>query len=232
MTFPAWVPAQENPEVPVNEGFGILGHAAVYGLDPDTTSALTWGVLGGRWAGFAVTASTLTLTDAAVNHIVVNRSTGAISVATATTNWDNLALFARVYRLTTASSVVTVTEDHRAGFGGVFGPAVATKPQNSRSAAYTLTAADAGAHLFHPSADTTARTFTIPANASVAWPIGTEVTFVNQNAAGVLTIAITTDTMRLAGPGTTGSRTLAANGIAAALKITATEWIISGTGLT
>ena len=105
-------------------------------------------------------------------------------------------------------------------------------PQNSQSVAYTLVAGDAGKHVFHPSADTTARIWTIPANASVAFPIGTAVTFVNQVSAGVITIAITTDTMRLAGPGTTGSRTLAANGVATALKVTATDWIISGTGLT
>ena len=74
--------------------------------------------------------------------------------------------------------------------------------------------------------------FTIPSNAGVAFPIGTAVTFVNQNAAGVVTIAITTDVMRLAGAGTTGSRTLAANGVATAIKLTATEWIISGSGLT
>jgi hypothetical protein len=105
-------------------------------------------------------------------------------------------------------------------------------PQVSQSAAYTLVLADSGDHIFHPSADTTARTWTIPANSSVAFPIGTAVTFINQNGAGVITIAITTDTMRLAGAGTTGSRTLAANGIATAIKITSTEWIISGTGLT
>lgn len=105
-------------------------------------------------------------------------------------------------------------------------------PQNSQSAAYTLILSDAGKHILHPSADTTARTFTIPANASVAYPIGTAITFVNQNAAGVVTIAITSDTLRLAGAGTTGSRTLAANGVATALKITSTAWIISGTGLT
>lgn len=104
-------------------------------------------------------------------------------------------------------------------------------PQNSQSAAYTLVASDAGKHILHPTADTTARTFTIPANASVAYPIGTALTFINQSGAGVATIAITTDTMRLAGAGTTGSRTLAANGIATAIKVTATEWIISGTGL-
>jgi lysophospholipase L1-like esterase len=105
-------------------------------------------------------------------------------------------------------------------------------PQNSKSAAYTLVLADAGKHIFHPAADTTARIWTIPANSSVPYPIGTAATFINQNGAGVITIAITTDTMRLAGAGTTGSRTLAANGMATAIKVTSTEWIISGTGLT
>lgn len=105
-------------------------------------------------------------------------------------------------------------------------------PQNSQSTAYTCVLSDSGKHILHPSADTTARTFTIPANSSVAYPIGTALTFVNQNGAGSVTIAITTDTMRLVGAGTTGSRTLAANGIATAIKLTSTEWIISGTGLT
>ena len=105
-------------------------------------------------------------------------------------------------------------------------------PQNSQSTAYTTVLSDNGKHLLHPSADTTARTFTIDSNANVAYPIGAIITFVNENAAGVMTIAITSDTMRLAPGGTTGSRTLAANGMATALKIVATEWIISGVGLT
>ena len=105
-------------------------------------------------------------------------------------------------------------------------------PQNSQSAAYTTVLSDSGKHILHPSADTTARTITIDSNTNVAYPIGTAITFVNQNAAGVVTISITSDTMRLAGAGTTGNRTLAANGVATAIKITSTEWIISGTGLT
>lgn len=104
-------------------------------------------------------------------------------------------------------------------------------PQNSQSANYTLTLADAGKHILHPSADTTARTFTIPANSSVAFPVGTAVTFINQNGAGNISIAITTDTMRIAGAGTTGTRTLTANGIATAIKVTSTEWLISGPNL-
>ncbi|MNO23659.1 hypothetical protein D3C76_134640 [compost metagenome] len=102
----------------------------------------------------------------------------------------------------------------------------------SKSANYTLQLADANNGILHPSADTTARTFTLPANASVLFPIGTAITFINQNGAGSITIAITTDTLRLAGDGSTGSRTLAANGMATALKLTTTEWIIAGVGLT
>jgi hypothetical protein len=111
---------------------------------------------------------------------------------------------------------------------------VATKniPISSKSASYSLVAEDAGGAILHPSADTTPRTLTIPSNASVALPIGTALTFINQASAGALTIAVDTDTMRLAGAGSTGSRTLSANGIATAIKILATEWIISGTNLT
>ncbi len=105
-------------------------------------------------------------------------------------------------------------------------------PQNSKSAAYTTVMSDAGKHLYHPSADTTARTWTIDSNANVAYPIGTAITFVNDTSGGVITIAITSDTLVLAGAGTTGSRTLAANGIATALKVTSTRWIINGAGLT
>ena len=56
-------------------------------------------------------------------------------------------------------------------------------------------------------------------------------TFVNQYGAGALTIAITSDTLRLAGFGTTGSRTLVSGGVATAIKIASTEWVIFGTGL-
>jgi hypothetical protein len=104
-------------------------------------------------------------------------------------------------------------------------------PVNSQSADYTLVLADSGKTIFHPAADNTARTFTIPANSSVAYAVGTVLTFVNLAAADV-TIAITTDTMYLAGPGTTGSRTLAEYGIASAVKLASTDWLISGNGLT
>jgi len=103
--------------------------------------------------------------------------------------------------------------------------------QNSQSAAYTLLLSDGEKHIYHPSADTTARIWTIPANSSVAFPLGTAVTFVNDIGAGVITLAITTDTLVWFPSGSTGSRSLAAGGLATALKIGTTRWVITGSGL-
>ena len=104
-------------------------------------------------------------------------------------------------------------------------------PINSNSAAYTTVLADSGKVIFHPSTDANARTFTIPANSSVAYALGTALTFINLTSQ-VVTIAITTDTMYLSSAGTTGSRSLAQYGSATAIKMTSTTWLISGSGLT
>ena len=122
-----------------------------------------------------------------------------------------------------ASNTLTVDGTNTVGFLNI--------PQNSQSAAYTLVLADAGKHIFHPSGDANARTYTIPANSSVAYPIGTAITFINMTSQ-VVTIAITSDTMYLSSAGTTGSRSLAQYGSATAIKITSTNWLISGSGLT
>lgn len=104
-------------------------------------------------------------------------------------------------------------------------------PIASKSAAYTTVLADSGKVIFHPSTDANARTFTIDSNANVAYALGTVLTFINMTSQAV-TVAITSDTMYLAGTGTTGSRTLAQYGMATAIKMTSTTWIISGSGLT
>lgn len=100
------------------------------------------------------------------------------------------------------------------------------------SANFTFAIGDANSSRTHPSADTAARTATIPANASVPFPLGTRFRISNQNGAGVVTIAITSDTLRLAGTATTGSRTLAANGYIDIWKIADTEWMCDGKGVT
>lgn len=139
---------------------------------------------------------------------------------------------AGLVRLADTSAVLAGVDTERVATPDGINATMSRVQQISKSAAYEVSIGDAGRHILHPSSDTTARTFTIPSNTTVAFALGTAITFVNQVSAGTLTIAITTDTMYLAGDGSTGSRTLTAPGIATALKIATTQWIISGAGLT
>jgi len=102
-------------------------------------------------------------------------------------------------------------------------------PQTTHSAAssYPIVLADAGKHIYL-TVDATGAT--IPANGTIAFPIGTAIAIVNDTG-GNVTISITTDTLELAGLGTTGSRTLSDNGVACILKVTATVWKIVGAGV-
>ena len=239
-------PPQATAEVVVNRNFETMEFASVYGQRQSAHSGLTWGYYGGRWGGFSVADGTLTLSNA-TNYVVVQLSDGAISTATTSTNWNDTGNYARVYQITASGGVVTAVQDHRAGPGGVHysnatGLTQGTGldvdaagfrgiPQNSQSGNYTCVAGDAGKHILHPSGGGSGDTFTIPANGSVAYEVGTTLTFVNADSNSV-SIAINTDTLTLAGSTTTGTRTLAQNGVATAIKVTSTGWIISGTGLT
>jgi hypothetical protein len=194
----------------------------------------------GAGAGAAVTDLTATFVPPGA-LLAANNLSDLVDAPTALTNLGVTATAAELNILdgVTATTAelnildgVTATTEEINKLDGVETIGFLNIPQNSQSTAYTLVLGDSGKHILHPSADTTTRTFTIPANASVAFPVGTAITFINQDSAGVLTIAITTDTMRLAGDGATGSRTLDANGVATCVKVTSTEWIISGVGLT
>lgn len=86
----------------------------------------------------------------------------------------------------------------------------------------TLQLSDAG-KLMHLSGN-----ITIPANSSVAFPIGTAIELSNSSGS-TITVAITTDTLRWAGTTSTGTRTIAVYGLAYLKKVNTTEWKITGT---
>ena len=97
-------------------------------------------------------------------------------------------------------------------------------PQNIQSANYTLVLGDAGKQIFHPASDANARTYTIPANSSVAFPIGTVVLFTVENGGTPVAVAINSDTL-VNGSGLTGAVTVPANNTLACIKVTATKWM-------
>lgn len=101
-------------------------------------------------------------------------------------------------------------------------------PQNLKTANYQLVLADRGKSVVM---NGSSLTLTVPANGTVAFPIGTAIVVINVNATS-LSVAITTDTMTLVNTTTTGTRTLARNAMATLVKVGATSWIIAGLGVT
>lgn len=98
-------------------------------------------------------------------------------------------------------------------------------PQNSQTSSYTLALADQGKHI-----SITTGGIVIPANSSVAFPIGAAISIYN-NSGSNQTISITSDTLRQAGTASTGSRTLAQYGLATLVKVSSTTWVITGAGI-
>lgn len=88
-------------------------------------------------------------------------------------------------------------------------------PQSTNT---TLALSDAGKHIY------TSSNISIPAN----FPVGTAIVVANSGGS-TLTISTTTDTLRQAGTTNTGTRTLAAYGMATLVKVASTTWMISGT---
>lgn len=103
-------------------------------------------------------------------------------------------------------------------------------PGNTQVANYVTVASDAGKTLIHPASDATPRTFTIASNASVPYPVGTTIVFVNDST-GVISITVNSDTLKFVGSGALGTRSLAQYGLATAIKVDATTWYIVGTNL-
>lgn len=232
-------------------GAGSLWYNAtantLYVCESNSAGAAVWSLVTGAGGG---SVATDTIWDAAGDLAIGSGADTAVRLARGTalqilqtnsggTNieWGAVTGTGSVVRATSATLVTPVLGTPTSGnlsnctADGTDAVGFRNVPGNSQSAAYTAVLTDAGKSIDHPASDANARTFTIPSNASVAYPVGTCLSFSNMTSQ-VVTIAINTDTMYLAGAGTTGSRSLAQYGVATARKITSTAWIINGTGLT
>lgn len=108
---------QAQKEVTANAALNAASPAMLYARRATTSSLLTWGFHGGRWGGALIANGTVALTASATNHVVALRSSGAVSVSTATTNWDNTTDYLRLYRVVTSATAATSWEDHRQAIG-------------------------------------------------------------------------------------------------------------------
>jgi hypothetical protein len=112
--------SQVSPEVPVNENFETLSAVGIFGKRQPATSGLTWAYYGGFYNGNTIADGTVALTNNATNYVSVLRSSGVVSVSTATTNWTD-ASYAQLYKVVTSAGAVTTVEDHRTDSNGLFG---------------------------------------------------------------------------------------------------------------
>jgi hypothetical protein len=124
------------------------------------------------------------------------------------------------FRITSTGGITSSDLVDAVGYKGL--PPSAQTP----GSAITLALADMGKIV-----PNTTGGWVVPANASVAFPIGSTVIVYNDSASSQ-NITITTDTMYLAGTATTGTRALAQRGLATLVKVAATTWVASGAGLT
>jgi hypothetical protein len=207
----------------------VTGTVAVANGGTDLTSGTSGGVL--YFSGTSALASSAALV---ANALVIGGGAGA-APATVTTGTGVVTALG----VNTGSSGAIVTQggaiisattvNDSAGTGYTIG--YRRMPQNNQAAAgtYTLVLADDGKHVYLTGGTT--NTLTVPANASVAFPIGTVITVVNNNS-GACTITGPASSLQLANGALATSRTLATKGMATMIKVGTDLWFVSGAGVT
>ena len=108
------------------------------------------------------------------------------------------------------------------------GAATLDVPQNAQNNSYQLALSDRGKSIDLLAAGLQV---TVPANGTVAFPIGTTITVTNNANAQATIVPASGVTLRLAGTANAGQRTLAPYAVATMRKIATDTWIISGAGL-
>jgi hypothetical protein len=102
-------------------------------------------------------------------------------------------------------------------------------PQNYTNTSFTIALSDRGKHIY--TANGTSQTITIANNSSVAFPIGTAISIVNQGA-GTITVARGSGvSLYLAANNTSADRSIATYGMATLLKVGTDTWFINGAGV-
>ena len=177
----------------------------------------------GNLTSINLTTSNLTSTNLATTNLAVTDIVAGNATATNLTATNLTATNLTATNATTTNLTATTVLD--AGTIGAAAPGFRGLPQNAQTGAYTLALSDIGKQVSN-----TTGGWVIPANASIAFPIGAAVVLYN-NSGTSQNVSITSDTLRLAGTTLTGTAALAEYGIATCTKVGSTTWVISGAGV-
>ena len=109
--------SQASKEVTANAFFDAVSPATLYGRRASQCSGLTWGYYGGNVTKSdgtlgQVANGTIALTASTTNYVVAKKDDGAVSAATATTNWNSPDYW-RLYSVVTGAATVTSYTDAR-----------------------------------------------------------------------------------------------------------------------
>ena len=134
------VQSQASKEVTINAFFDAASPATLYGRRASTTVGLTWGYYGGNVTKgdgtlAQIANGTVGLSASTTNYIVAAKSGGAVTAATATTNWNDTTNYWRLYSVVTGTATITSYTDSRelgkmTGGGGT-GSAITAKDEGS-----------------------------------------------------------------------------------------------------
>lgn len=178
--------------------------------------------------GNAATATRLQ-TPRMINGVNFDGTTNiSVPAAAGTLTGNALPATVTTSSLTSVGTLGNLTVSGNVTVGGRAVGFLAVPQKTTTTVYYNVVLADAGTQLYTEAGGVA---WTIPTNATVPFPVGTALTFVN-NSQVPCGITIATDTLRQVISGATGIRTLGAYGIATAVKVAPTVWMISGANLT
>lgn len=110
-------PAQANKETPITENFFAVKGASSYGWRKEASTGLSFAYHGEETTPVAAGANTCGAST--VTYMVAHRTTGAVTFATNTTNWNLTSTYGRCWKITTNATGVTAAEDWRFVTGGI-----------------------------------------------------------------------------------------------------------------
>jgi hypothetical protein len=160
-------------------------------------------------------ALTLPVDNGSDGQVLATNGTGTLSFATVQAFDANTAK-------TDVAQTFTAAQTFNAGVSDAAGNLRAV-PQNSQTGAYTLVVSDVGKHV-----NITTGGITVP---SGVFSTSDAVSIYNNSNSSQTITQGSSVTLRLAGDGTTGNKTLAEYGLCTLLCVASNEFVIAGTGL-